>query len=611
MSVVPCVPDVGHGRLARVVIRSEGKLKVLAGLAGCRSLPVQQPLDGLDDLQCGIDSQLFLDMFEKIRKSGTHNFLGLRIKVPSNLHLSVWRSYLSNYDDAAVCDMLEFGWPIGFSGEQEPVSALINHKGALAFESHVDEYLVEEVRRGAILGPFNDVPVQDQVTISPLNTVPKGVADRRIIVDLSFPVGQSVNSGISREVYLGHEINLSFPSIDAFVALVRSKGKGALMYKRDLSRAYRQLPIDPGDIRYLGLWWRNKLFLDRMAAMGLRSAAQMCQRTTSAVVHIMKLEGWDVCNYLDDHGGVEVPLYEDVPFMRLGEVLDELGLDESVKKACAPSTCMDFTGVQVDSVSFEMSVTPERLNEIEQLTAVWLGKKSASKKQLQSLIGKLQFVAKCVPAGRVFISRLLEQLRCLHRSEHRFKVSGEVRKDIRWWRECIRLFNGTSIMLEVWWRAPDAVLATDASLLGGGGVQMQRMEFFHVSFPEWVKQQARHINALELWTLVVALKVWGGECRGMRIKVLCDNEASVSVVNTGRSRDAMLCQLLRELCYWAVKDEFVVRGEHVAGVDNRLPDCLSRWDDAERFRLEFKARTGPGWHEVCVQEDIFKLTGLW
>lgn len=47
-------------------------------------------------------------------------------------------------------------------------------------------------------------------------------------------------------------------------------------------------------------------------------------------------------------------------------------------------------GVQVDSVFFEMSVTPDRLHEIKKFTAVQLEKKLSSKKQLQSLIGKLQ-----------------------------------------------------------------------------------------------------------------------------------------------------------------------------------------------------------------------------
>lgn len=55
-----------------------------------------------------------------------------------------------------------------------------------------------------------------------------------------------------------------------------------------------------------------------------------------------------------------------------------------------------------------------------------------------------------------------------------------------------------SIMLEVWWCAPNVVLATDPSLTGGGSVQKQHMVYFYVSFSEWVKQEAKHINALEL-----------------------------------------------------------------------------------------------------------------
>ena len=45
------------------------------------------------------------------------------------------------------------------------------------------------------------------------------------------------------------------------------------MFKRDLKRAYRQIPVDPGDIHVLGYKWDNKLYFDTALPMGLKSAA--------------------------------------------------------------------------------------------------------------------------------------------------------------------------------------------------------------------------------------------------------------------------------------------------------------------------------------------------
>ncbi len=66
-----------------------------------------------------------------------------------------------------------------------------------------------------------------------------------------------------------------------------------------------------------------------------------------------------------------------------------------------------------DSVQMTMSVTQERLSEIRQLVVNWLHRVSATRKQLESLIGKLLFVAKFILPDMLFIARLLDVLRGL------------------------------------------------------------------------------------------------------------------------------------------------------------------------------------------------------
>ena len=51
-------------------------------------------------------------------------------------------------------------------------------------------------------------------------------------------------------------------------------------------------------------------------------------------------------------------------------------------------------------------MTPDRMREIQKELDLWLVRKSATKKQLQSLLGKLQFIGKCVRPARVFVARL-------------------------------------------------------------------------------------------------------------------------------------------------------------------------------------------------------------
>ena len=76
--------------------------------------------------------------------------------------------------------------------------------------------------------------------------------ERRIIVDLSFPKGDSVNATIPKNSYLGEPFHLTFPTVDALIAMVKHKGQGCALFKRDLQWAYRQIPVEPGDIHHLG-----------------------------------------------------------------------------------------------------------------------------------------------------------------------------------------------------------------------------------------------------------------------------------------------------------------------------------------------------------------------
>eukprot|EP00058_Branchiostoma_floridae_P008530 XP_002594018.1 hypothetical protein BRAFLDRAFT_68542 [Branchiostoma floridae] len=63
-----------------------------------------------------------------------------------------------------------------------------------------------------------------------------------------------------------------------------------------------------------------------------------------------------------------------------------------------------------DTVSMMRRVPQFRLDEVSPLVAQWLHKRKATKRDLQSLIGKLVFVSACVPPGRLFVSRMHETL---------------------------------------------------------------------------------------------------------------------------------------------------------------------------------------------------------
>ena len=92
----------------------------------------------------------------------------------------------------------------------------------------------------------------------------------------------------------------------------------------------------------------------------------------------------------------------DAFFQFLKKLLGEVGLDINIKKLVPPSTAVTCLGILVDSVQKTISVPSDKLAEIVQLCADWNSKAYCSKRDVQSLLGSLLYVSKCVEHSRFF-----------------------------------------------------------------------------------------------------------------------------------------------------------------------------------------------------------------
>ncbi len=155
----------------------------------------------------------------------------------------------------------------------------------------------------------------------------------------------------------------------------------------------------------------------------------MCQKTTDLVRKWHNRKGYVSTIFLNDMAGAELVIRAIEADDCLGNLLEKSGLEERESKHCAPYTVMEFLGVLFDTTQMIMSVTPDILREIKCLVKNWLKKQKATRKMLESLIGKLPFVAKCVAPGRVFVAQLLDVLRELPPRNPSFILSDELKRD--------------------------------------------------------------------------------------------------------------------------------------------------------------------------------------
>ena len=324
-----------------------------------------------------------------VRQSGMPNFMQVRIPVNSQLKVEAWKKYLHEYWDKQLIDLIEYGFPLDFDRKCTLESTHMNHASAIKHSEHVADYIQTEMQYGAIYGPFAQTPFPCH--ISPFLTRDKPNSNkRRVILDLSFPSGNSVNDGVPKDKYLGSYFDLKYPSVDHIVNSLKQLGPDALLYKIDISRAFRHLKIDPGDIDLLGLK-HESYFIDGTLPFGFRHGSVLFQRCSDAIRFIMSHTfGYaNLYNYIDDLVYTSLPGEIHRSYQTLLALLQELGLEVSQSKLIEPTSSAICLGIEINSVNRTLSIPNDKLSQIQQICREYVTKTKVTKNQYQSLLGSL------------------------------------------------------------------------------------------------------------------------------------------------------------------------------------------------------------------------------
>ena len=508
----------------------------------------------------------------KVIEYGCPNRFGARIPLTTNWNIPLMSSLLADYEDREILEWLTYGFPISydpFAGDPTPNT--VNHRGAEKFPSVIDDYVTRELKFRSTFGPFGIPPFMNRIGISPFSTREKRDSpDRRIIMDLSFPIhGKSVNQGISADHYLGQPIELRYPTIDTLAARIAELGPGCKLFKLDLCKYFRQIPVCPFDYSLLGWRWRGLLFFDRCMPMGLRSAAYVAQRISNCIAHMHHQAGYFSINYLDDFGSAEIESKAWDSYTMLRKLLHEIGVKEAEHKSVEPCTRLTFLGVTFDTIKMTMEVSDDRLIELREELSKWKHRSLFTRKNLESLIGKLQFVTNCVRGSRVFLARLIQRLTGLQNGQLT-PVDEDISKDIDWWHRFLPTFNGVGILWYTQITIPDEMLATDSCLVGAGGICQD--EYFAVKYSKEQLEATTNIAQREMMAIIIALKCWYRKLHSKSFKIRCDNLAVCQCLNKGIAKDKFLLKGLREVAWLSAKYSFQIKTVHIFGSINVIPD---------------------------------------
>ena len=120
-------------------------------------------------------------------------------------------------------------------------------------------------------------------------------------------------------------------------------------------------------------------------------------------------------------------------------------------------------------------------------------------------------------------------------------------------------------------------------------------EYFATQVPiEWQNKEGININEIGCFATLTSLKLWGGKLERHKILIRCDNEVTVTVLNSGRTRNKFTNVCLREIAWTAAQENFSYRAVLLPRVKNYLNGLLSRkndpdcWGKVQQVIKEFK-----------------------
>ena len=509
----------------------------------------------------------------------------------SQMNAHCWKYYLGYEPDLEFRDYLYHGILHGFPIVDPDVSIghyrCSNYKAVLSGDAfdYVNSLIMAELAEGKYVRA--NYPPH---CVHALGVVPKQDGSFRPITDCKRPIGDSINNFMNETFQ-----HFTYHTVDQ---VATNMNEYCYMASVDISSAYRSIPIHPDHWKYQAVSWiiddiPVDLF-DTHLSFGLRCAPYIFTMISNFVVTTMDRLGYHgVINYIDDflvYGDTFEQCQEAQTV--LIHLLGQLGFRVSWKKCSSPAQKVKYLGILFDSVNMELSLPAEKLDRLHTEMLFFKDKTRATKRQLQRLCGLLAHCSKVVRGGRTFSRRVIDLLKGLPDGNPRVYLSQDFRKDLQWWSDFAKVFNGKAniirhidedqryvftdsclkgygFALDSDWQA--GYFSSNDSPAGLDELDPEHLHWVNVDVPS-----QDNINYLELVPVFQALERFSVPWSDKHVIVFTDNTQVVSMVNRGISENSNCMDMIRHMFWIAATNNIYVTARHIPGVMNVLPDTLSR-----------------------------------
>ena len=469
---------------------------------------------------------------------------------------------------------IKSGFHIVNASDIQNYSHMKNYASLKKYKEAVENQILFELEHGHYIKA-----VEHPKIISALGAIPKGNSSQiRLIHDCRRPCGIDVNEFADQNPFKYQTLQ---HAVDAITP-------GCFMAKVDLSQGYRVVKIHPSNYTATGLHYtfdgdkHPTIMVDTRLPFGESRSPEIFNELTQAVRVIMSsVYGYNgIVAYLDDFIIVQTS-YESCKsaLQALLGVLRELGFWINYSKVEGPKQIITFLGIILNSVTMKLTLPKKKVDDLFKTLCNVKRKPKITKKQLQSLAGKLNWATQCVYGGRFYLRRLINSITKLARPWHRTRVTKDMLADIDWWLQFLSCFNGETDMVDP---RPATPIHIDACNIAAGAYF--KGHWVYTPFKtHWPAAQSMHINYKEVLSLEPAIAHWAPLLKNHKVIVHTDNLAAAAIINKGSSRDPFVMESLRRVFWWSASFNFRLHAIYIPGATNYMADCVSRLHEPNSF----------------------------
>jgi hypothetical protein len=462
----------------------------------------------------------------------------------------------------------------------------IKHPNTPLVAEHADTVrarLTSYMEFGAVVHLPADVDLSS-VSVQPLHVIIKPQKKARLVIDLS----RNLNG------YLQHT-HFSYENVDTAVSLSK---RDCWFGKLDLSNCFLSFPLHPSVYKHFIFSFEGSHYQFIRMPFGLSTAPLVCTQLLSVVSFALSSLSITHTRYLDDFLLIAAPkLRMQHDLSTAQQEIARFGLVINREKTEGPLQRITFLGVELDSTTQTLACPPSRITELTDLLMALRHRCFLTRKQLQSLIGKLSFAALVLPGARPFMRRMLDTLNACRsrRRDAQLRIDNEFRLDVAFWLSHLGHWPGRQV-----WRASRSqpfTFSTDASLTGFGFYLESSPVNSSINTSFWPhsllvgaafsglyssvhssdnNQCIEQIAWGELLAVLAATITYGPLLRDQALLFRVDNQTDVHIINRQATSSRPLASLLRTLFSVALHYNLEIYAQHRPGVSNTLADFLSR-----------------------------------